>query len=340
MDCLIDYIGLKGCTATTPDSGLYINSLPGVNLKKIDDAADDQQVNFDGVWDDVQLRAARRFRSDVIAAMGQNYTLKRLARTLNLQRVADTATTTAPSAQYRGFSYELNEADDDIVDSNLQTIHLQSVGVYMTSSGTLDFVIYDLETSELLYSVKTATLAEGWNTVNFEKKYLDSKRIFVGYDATGVTSVKLDPDLADDYFECCKGRIQGGYSATATPTVVTDIANTYGLAPILNVRCEWDALVCGNKDLFVNAWWYLLGAELMSEIMMSDRLNRWTTVNRTQIEQQKAIFETQYRGGVVVIGDTEVTFDGLLPNAIKGVYINQNDCCVECSNQYTFNDGV
>jgi hypothetical protein len=62
MDCLKDYIGIKGCGAPAPPevpnplpegasatdyfSGLYINELPGVNLEVIEKIADEEQENY------------------------------------------------------------------------------------------------------------------------------------------------------------------------------------------------------------------------------------------------------------------------------------------------------
>lgn len=73
MECLRDYIGLKGCEETIPSSGLFINSLPGINLKSIDKIADHEQISFKGVWKDIQDRTLAKFNSEVQAAMLNKY---------------------------------------------------------------------------------------------------------------------------------------------------------------------------------------------------------------------------------------------------------------------------
>lgn len=40
-----------------------------------------------------------------------------------------------------------------------------------------------------------------------------------------------------------------------------------------------ECLICGNKDLLSVAFWYLCGAEMMSETIGSERTNRFTTVD-------------------------------------------------------------
>jgi hypothetical protein len=338
MECLIDWIGLKGCTVTTPDSGIYVNDLPGVNLKKIDSAADDQQVNFTGVWTDVQKRAAKRFRIDTIAALGSMYRIKRTVRSINISKEVDTTTTRAAAAEYRGLTLELNEANCEYVDYNLQVIHVQEIKFYSAATeATTDILVYDLDTGLLLDTVASGALVVGWNTINFEKKYWDSRRIFIGIDSASINSVNLDlGNVYDDYDNCCEGEVKGAYAASATPTTITQSSDSYGMAAIMNVRCSYDALVCQNKDLFAYSWLYCLGSELMSELMFTDRLNRWTTVNAKDIANLKQYFEVQYRGGTF----GEIEYDGYLPTAVSGVYLNESDCCIECDADYRFTDGI
>lgn len=79
MDCLKNYIQIKGCAApaygyddntdgdndaeTTPPeaSGLFINVDLPLSLEQIDKIADAEQQTFLGVWDEVQNRAIKKF---------------------------------------------------------------------------------------------------------------------------------------------------------------------------------------------------------------------------------------------------------------------------------------
>lgn len=77
MHCFKDYIGLSLCGGvyTAPASGVYINSLPGLSLESIDKVADQEQINYLGVWDDVQTNALQQFRLDIITEMQKCYSL-------------------------------------------------------------------------------------------------------------------------------------------------------------------------------------------------------------------------------------------------------------------------
>jgi len=77
MQCFIDYIGLSLCAGAyeVPASGIYISSLPGLNLESIDKVATQEQVNYTGVWADVQTNALPDFRVDVMAEIRKCYEL-------------------------------------------------------------------------------------------------------------------------------------------------------------------------------------------------------------------------------------------------------------------------
>lgn len=76
MDCLIDYIGFINCgDEAEPDSGMYINTLPGISLESVDKVANSEQVTYLKVWADAQAEAAIRFFSDFKIAISNCYTL-------------------------------------------------------------------------------------------------------------------------------------------------------------------------------------------------------------------------------------------------------------------------
>lgn len=77
MTCFIDYIGLSLCAGAyeSPASGIYINSLPGISMESLDKIADQEQINYLGVWDDVQANALPDFKVDIMAEIRKCYEL-------------------------------------------------------------------------------------------------------------------------------------------------------------------------------------------------------------------------------------------------------------------------
>lgn len=79
LDCFIGYVGLSYCGGVyeQADSGIYLNSLPGISIESIDKIADSEQITYLGVWDDVQKSAVAQFRIDVISELNKCFKLDR-----------------------------------------------------------------------------------------------------------------------------------------------------------------------------------------------------------------------------------------------------------------------
>ena len=73
-----------------------------------------------------------------------------------------------------------------------------------------------------------------------------------------------------------------------------------------------DCLICENRELLAVAFWYLMGAELLEEFLRSDRINRYTTVDRKNIREQRDEFMD--------------VFHSELSTAVAGIDIEGSDC--------------
>lgn len=334
--CLDDYIGLQGCGNTTPDSGLYLNDLSGIDLKKIAGIANDEQQNYVGVWNDIQKRALRKFQTDVRVAFLQKYKLKGITQNVNLEQEIDTSTTYGAAAKYRGFLMELNEANDEIVYSVIQAIHIQDIKVYIPSgTPTFNVKVYDLDTGTELWSSSETATGSGWHSVNVNE-YFRVRRIFVCYDATSIDSVKLDiEDHELDNCYRCRAEIRGASSSTGTPTTLTeDVYNTFGLSAVVSVRCVWDTLVCNNKEIFAQSLLYRLAIEFVNEWINSDRINRYTLLDEAKAKRLLGYYTALYKGGMF----EEVEYESELLTAIENFNLDEADCCIDCSGPITFQD--
>lgn len=79
LECLKGYIGLTICYGEgvydVPPSGIYINTMPGLQLESIEKIATQEQVTYLGVWEDVQNNAIPQFKNDVITELMKCYKL-------------------------------------------------------------------------------------------------------------------------------------------------------------------------------------------------------------------------------------------------------------------------
>lgn len=77
MDCLTDYIGIKGCGGgNAPTSDLYINDLPGIGMKQIVQMTNEDDSTVLELKETIDKRVAVRLLSDVRAGFAKRYALK------------------------------------------------------------------------------------------------------------------------------------------------------------------------------------------------------------------------------------------------------------------------
>src|ERR1043165_3877055 len=194
--CLTDYICINWCKATQPESGLYINSLPGISLKSIDATADDEQVTFLQVWNHVQSRAIRILNTAVINEFGKRYKLCRLSESFDLGKQVNLQTNQTNDPQSaKGIVISLGDPH-----STLQFIHVQEVWVYLKSDTSYQVIFYDLD-KEVQLQVMNLTGVKGWNRVTVNRDFFDIIKlgiVFLGVDEN--PELLLNENLAAD---CC-----------------------------------------------------------------------------------------------------------------------------------------
>lgn len=333
MTCLLGYIGILGCNAVAPDSGLLINQLPGINLESIDKIADAEQVTYLKVWEDVEKRALQRFHTAVTNYFSKQYKLKRVAQNIDLGKSVDAVDNqTARANELRGFTVELTYPNSNFVNSSLQVIHVQSLEFYSKAiAAGVVFKVINIDTGEELDEF-TKDVVVGWNSIALNKNY-DAYRILIAYNATAIESVEqLLPGYLNGWCDCvcevfgCEARIKGA-TADSPFTEITDTGNNvFGLTANISIQCKYDAIVCNNKAVFATALWYMLGAELMTERIYSDRLNRYTTVDRKKAIELRDEFTQAWQNELMT--------------ALDGIQIDVNDCCIECDAVITYKETV
>lgn len=345
MNCLIDWIGLDSCTnTTTPESEDYINSLPGIELRQIQAIADDDQQTFLAVWADVQNRAAKRFKSDIINMFSKQYTIRQIKELINMGRQIDATNVELAQANYVGHTIELNQnTADQIVNSNYAAIFIQDINFYAIVAPATDNVVvkvFDLDLGDELYTTTIVSAGAGWKRVAVNRTF-NVRRIFVCVDSANIDTVEFDIS-GRNYFKnwCCGQALVNGATApnTSNPIDYIQKQNTYGLSTTFSVVCQFDNLVCNNKEHFGTAWKYCLGIELMTERIFTSRLNRWTTTDLNRAKELNKYFNLMYLGGMDET--TGNVSEGFLTQAVGTIELDCHDACFECNSQINFSTSI
>lgn len=331
MDCFLDYIGLLGCGTAEPESGLYINSLPQISLESLDKMADAEQQTYLGAWNDIQTRAIQRIKIDIINELAKRFKLRQLSESVDLLKIINKTTdqTTAANAFY-GWTAKLNFPTNNYVASAFHCYFFQELKFYSKAAVTdVTFKIFDLQTGEALFT-KTQDLSIGWNRIAVNKRFL-AYRVFVAVDATAITDLVSQeiPGQSAGCFACacntyrygCQAQLKGGFTSSVLTEVydddVTESDNVYGLSAVFSVQCNYQSLVCNNRDLFSLAYWYLCGEEAMVEKLNSSRRNFFTMMKTEQAESNRQELNALYKDA--------------LASACSGINLDLSDCCIECN---------
>lgn len=62
----------------------------------------------------------------------------------------------------------------------------------------------------------------------------------------------------------------------------------------LNKECDYEAMICANKEILLDAWRYLCAMWLMQFRLYSDRLNRYTTIDITRAQELRELYGNEY----------------------------------------------
>lgn len=300
MDCLIDYIGLTGCGASSPASGLFINSLPGISLKSIEMLADAEQATYAGVWNDVQIRAAKRLQLMLTSALAKQYRLKAAKYSIRTKTEAQSSNT--GSVQDPAFKFEVG------CESPLAYHHIESVTVRkVNNNDTIGVTVWNAADGAILLNSQFNGDGNDVQTVVISEDF---------YYPEIIVSVSVgNTTFYEDTFEPIYfggGNIKSGIYSGG---VFTESSYNYGVNINYGQRCSLDNFVCDSRDTMALPLWYLLGSELMLERMVSERINKWT-VDRKQAEELKAYYDAES--------------EKALQQAVSGICINPYDCCLEC----------
>ena len=352
MDCLKDYVApYYGYSTVKPLSGKYLTELAGINLESIEKSANQEQVDFNGVWLDVQATTIDTFREDVVAEFNKKYQLSKIIQTVDLGNMIDTSLLTPYTSGYLGgLIIELYQSGMQCIGSNLSAIYLQELNFYwygVSSNPTLKIKFIDADTFNLEYEIDMNAVA-GWNNIYIDK-YFKAKRLFVLADGNFNNYVNQDISLfnLNNFFSAgwsfstssglsysamgcgTNARIQSCWYNISQQTYTFGY-NIYGLSAIISTACAWDAVVCKYKRLFASAWQHCLGIEFLNYRINTNRLNRYTTIDKKQAQELQMLLVQKYKGdptdGINVKGNM---YNSKLKSAIESIEINRNDGCIK-----------
>jgi hypothetical protein len=187
MNCLEDYIGLKGCTADAPLSGLYINDYPGMSSELLDKIATPEQVSYVGMWNSAQAVSYVRIKRDIQSALFTSAEAQ-LDQVLfqtskNFVQQWQQITTVPAEAILKG-------AFVSVQGSKYLSLRVKQIYVYNAGPAVAGVPWYIFQTQDgKVLDQGTADLVEGMNYLPVKNEFysdLDKINIMVAMDCTNL----------------------------------------------------------------------------------------------------------------------------------------------------------
>jgi len=332
MDCLIDYVGLSSCfSKTKPLSNKYLDILPGIKLKNLEDVSEVDVKSAYELWNNIQVRSAMRMESELI---------KHFNRYFKGESIIDYG-----EAGYSMLPYtELSSASErrgiyiKFKASRFMELFVHTIGLW-SKNDVKDFELYinDVGTGHVLDKI-TVDIKNGFNTITIDKKYYPSTgegAIYIHYLGNLIETVQttvepgknchcyedvcgymyqtsyseaiergyhLQPSLHSQCFSCanmCDDHIEVKGASIPLKYSVNKAnlrmsTSTFGMNVRFDVRCSVNAFGCSVKDLFLQAWMYLCASEFALEWKSSSRINNLTTIHEDKSEELYVMYEQRY----------------------------------------------
>ena len=291
-DCLNNYIGLdKKCTTVPSVSGLFVNTLPGISLKLLANIAQEEQRDYVGIFNEIYDRTLHDLESDVLVKAQKYFKTTNVVDNKNTGYYADPYATSVATNEFKGTTIEA-----DSRTSRFLSIYVSSVQLYLPVAVNDNILIYNLMNGVLLDTI-AFTGVVGINTIEINKNYItygQDTKIFVCYNSTNVGD-SINTTSVDSSTVAIT---RGAAISTSTQVIknnLTFAGNSHGLIANYNIRCDISEFICTSKDAFKFAFLWRLGANIMFERRLSDRMNKYTlTMTPLQLKQLHEDYLDEY----------------------------------------------
>jgi hypothetical protein len=307
IECLNNLIGIRGIVGyEDPDSGYYINDLQGITTQQLEDISDDEdQYEPRLAWVDIYARSSRTLETNIKTHLKKYF--KRYSYIDNgiTGQLTESETLTAAN-NLNGWSFNLGYQSKNLV------LNLTEFSLYLNTAVDFDIFVYDLNTGQKLDEIRYTGIA-GLNTYRLLKNYAVHKHdnIFVCYNANEVSVLKQTEYKPHGF------TVSGDIARTGSIVEGNLNNGDTGLSVTFNLECSVSNFVCQRIDSFKDAFLYKLGVEFCNERIYSDRINRYTLMDRDEAEKLRTEFQMQY--------------EELIEAALKDLQVRESDECFECN---------
>jgi hypothetical protein len=316
MNCLHNYIGLQGCTAEVPLSGVYINDYPGMSSELMEKIATPEQASYIGMWNSAQAVGYVRIKRDIQLALFQS------AEAQLDQVLFQTSKNFVQQWQQIQVVPEeaiLKGAFVSIQGSKYLSLRIKQLLVYNAGTTTVEacpWYVFQTQDGSIL-DQGTYDLAPGMNYIPINNEFysdFDKINIMAAVDCTNLattTGMFIDWGWNQMELECATRFTylwRNGWSIfPVTAPLDYGFGDSWsqdnsqsGVYMDAQLLCSLDSFICQQKEFLVDAWANLLCYQILWAKVASPRANYFSQGNREFTERAMATFLDGYNQSLAI----------------------------------------
>jgi len=147
ISCFNNLIGVRGLAdEENPDSGYYINDLPGITTQKLEDIQDVEEYQGSVIWDDIYNMSVRLMENDIKTSLRKYYRNYSYRKNGNTGRIDIKNTNIASEDFYSGWQFDLVGLNENL------SMTFDTVNIHVVAGDSLTIKIWDAITGEELFT--------------------------------------------------------------------------------------------------------------------------------------------------------------------------------------------
>ena len=275
-DCFTNYITIEGL-GVTPTSGLYANHLSGITIAQLGAVQKKQDENdLSDMWNNLYERSVHEFISDVTQRLGGKFHINKVQHQDETSDFLTSENTSNASSAGIRLWFSLSPYKE----VKIGRVQLKA----LAAASNVDIVVRkDDSDGEILYTKTVASITEGTNTIDIYQDFRE-RRLFIGFDPTSVRAYETKDKTYYNYIADCNpiydtsSHIEGG-----------------GLNVEISIVCSVERFICSRLDaIFKYPLLYKIGQMIAMERMVTDRVNRFTNMQREEADALYAYYKDRY----------------------------------------------
>jgi len=280
MECLKDIlcgnrviIGIKDFDACAkPESGLFINDIPGITLKNAAAVVSDEHQTGYKLLQSITTRAVQLVFEEFYAQATSRFQFNQVSETRELH--AFDGTTLPPATADRGLV--VKRWRSEIAQTTIEYLFVKA-----QQSGAVTIKIIDGDHTELVQAVLVAN-QELPVRVDYVAKN-ESIRIVMDDSALNVYSGPLNRTSSG--CSTCAGKWNGEGLYIAGWDGTAENSTYYGIGVLASVRCYEENILCQLLKRMSFLFWYKAGIMYYEELSASNRLNSITIYTKDKAQE-------------------------------------------------------